>query len=314
VQASELDLTRLLASSANYNPTNPAAVVSPITVDPNLENDITNEFLLGIERELGRGIGVGLTLMKRRYYNYNSTFRVGLSTESFVPVTISRACGNTSCNEANYTVQYFQLPFTQPAAQIQRNHLDGREYQGLEFTARRRFKGRWMANASFTWQSTKRRFAGGPNVDYFDPTNLVQQENQPVGTSNVRWVGKFTGMVTLPGGFNLSAFFNGRDGFPFNRTILTPTRTGGLGTSDVFVAPYASERYPTFFQIDTALDKTISFGKNKGRKVVLSVAAFNVTNSNVVLGRTARQNASNANNITTILAPRTLRIGARVNF
>ena len=171
-----------------------------------------------------------------------------------------------------------------------------------------------MANASFTWNSTTRRFAGGPNVDYFDPTNVAQQDGEPVGTSNARWVGKFTGMIALPGGVNLSAFFNGRDGFPFNRTILTPTRTGGLGTSDVLVAAYASERYPTFFQIDSAVDKTVSLGKDKRRKLVLSVAAFNVMNSNVVLGRTARQNASNANNITTILAPRTLRIGARVQF
>jgi len=314
VQSSELDLTRLLASSANYNPTNPSAVVSPITVDPNLENDITNEFLLGIEREFGRGIGMGVTLMKRRYYNYNTTFRVGLTSASFVPVTISRACGNTSCAEANYTVQYYQLPFTQPAAQTQRNHLDGREYKGVEFTARRRYNGRWMANASFTWNSTVRRYAGGPDVDYFDPTNVDQQDGEPVGTSNARWVGKFTGMVSLPVGFNLSAFFNGRDGFPFNRTILTPTRTGGLGTSDILVKAYASERYPTFFQIDGALDKSITFGKASSRKVVISVAAFNVLNSNVVLGRTARQNASNANNITTILAPRTLRIGARVQF
>lgn len=313
VQANELDLTRLLASSANYNPTNPTAVVSPITVDPKLENDITNEFLLGIERDLGRGIGIGLTFIKRRYYNYNTTFRVGLKTEDFVPVSISRACGNASCDQANYAVQYFQLPFTQPAAQIQRNHLDGREYKGIEFTARRRFSGRWMANASFTWNATTRRYAGGPNVDYIDPTNVAQQAGEPVGTSNARWVGKFTGMIALPKGFNLSAFFNGRDGFPFNRTILTPTRTGGLGTSDIFVYSYATERYPTFFQIDGALDKSVSFGKSS-RKVVLSVAAFNVLNSNVILARVARQNASNANNITTILAPRTLRIGARVQF
>ncbi len=314
VQANELDLTRLLASSANYNPQNPAAVVSPVTVDPNLENDITNEFLLGIEREFGRGIGVGVTLMKRRYYNYNTTFRVGLSSENYIPVTINRACGNSSCDQPNYTVQYFQLPFTQPAAQIQRNHLDGREYKGVEFTARRRFSSGWMANASFTWNSTRRRYAGGPNVDYLDPTNVDQQDGEPVGTSNARWVAKFTGMVSLPAGINLSAFVNARDGFPFNRTILSPTRTGGIGTVDVFVRPYGAERYPTFFQVDGALDKTVKLGKAGVRKLVLSVAAFNVLNSNVVLGRTARQNSSLANNITTILAPRTLRLGARLTF
>jgi len=171
-----------------------------------------------------------------------------------------------------------------------------------------------MANASVTWNSTTRRYAGGPNVDYFDPTNIAQQDGEPVGTLNVRWVGKFTGMVELPAGINFSAFFNARDGFPFNRTILSPTRTGGIGTVDVFAGSYGAERYPTFFQIDAALDKSIKFGKGGARKVMVSVAAFNLLNSNVVLARTARQNSSIANNITTILAPRTLRIGARVQF
>ncbi len=257
---------------------------------------------------------MGLTVLKRRYYNYNTTFRVGLDSASYVPVTISRDCGNTSCDRSSYTAQYFQLPFTQPAATLQRNHLDGREYKGAELTARKRFNGRWMANASFTWNSTVRRFAGGANVDYLDPTNIAQQAGEAVGTSNARWVGKLTFMVSLPAGINFSAFFNGRDGFPFNRTILTPTRTGGIGTADLFVKQYAAERYPTFLQIDSALDKSLKFGSGGSRRVVLSVAGFNMLNSNTILGRTARQNASNANNITTILAPRTFRVGARVQF
>ena len=48
VQRSELDLTRLLAFSANYNTANPANVISLNRVDSNLKNDIVNEVIAGV--------------------------------------------------------------------------------------------------------------------------------------------------------------------------------------------------------------------------------------------------------------------------
>src|SRR5262245_51534620 len=52
VQRNELDLTRRLNLTGNYDPANPASPVSPTTVDPNLKNDRTDEFSAGVEREL----------------------------------------------------------------------------------------------------------------------------------------------------------------------------------------------------------------------------------------------------------------------
>ena len=49
VQRNEIDFARGFRAtpSANYDPANPASVVSPNRVDPNLENDITDEFVAG---------------------------------------------------------------------------------------------------------------------------------------------------------------------------------------------------------------------------------------------------------------------------
>jgi hypothetical protein len=311
VQRNELDLTRLLTFSNNYDPKSPSSVKSAISVDPNLSNDITNELLAGIEHELGHGFGVGVTYIWRHYYNYNDTFRVGLSSADYRPVAFTAACGNTTCDQPSYTVTYWQLPSQIPAASIQRNTQGGRHYQGVELVARRRFNGKWMVNGSLTLQHYVYRYDGGPNVDYQDPTNVAQQDNQLVGTQNVAWVGKLSGAYTLPAGFQLSAFLNTRQGFPFNRQILTPTRTGSIGTASVFVYPYGTERYPAFKEVDAALEKTFIAGKTR---ITASAAAFNLFNSNVVLGLISRQNASNANSVTTILAPRVIRMGVRFNF
>jgi hypothetical protein len=312
VQRSELDLTRLLFFDTNYNPANPGSVTSPATVDPNLENDITDELTLGVEHELMKNFGVSLTYSWRHYKNTADNFRIGLQSAQFVPVSFTAACGNASCAQPSYTVTYWQLPFQRPAQTVLRNYQgQNRDYHGLELVARKRFSDKWLLNGSFTWQSTIRDYEGGADVDYQDPTNVAQQDGRPAGTLNVRWIGKLSAMYQLPWEMSLATFVNLRDGFPFNPFVVTPSRTGGLGTADVFVEPFARRRYETFRQVDVRLDKTIRLGKSK---LVASLDCFNLLNEDVVLERIDRQNSANANFVEEILAPRVFRLGLRYSF
>jgi hypothetical protein len=311
VQSNELNLNKLLSFSSNYDPANPSSGKSASTVDPSLENDVTDEFTLGIEREIAKDFGVSASYIWRRYYRSQNEYSMTVKSGDFVPVTYTAKCGNASCNEPSYTVTYWQLPFQQAAGTVLRNDGTERNYNGFEFVARRRFRDNWFMDASLTLNSTVFHYKGGPNVDYLDPTNVAQQDGAQTGTSNARWVAKVTGLYALPYGFSVAGFFNARDGYPLNRTILTPTRTGGIGTAGVFVSPYATDRYDDFYQVDMRVDKTFRLGRTR---LVGSIDGFNVLNSGVVLARTARQNASNANNVTTLLAPRVVRFGLRLQF
>ncbi len=312
VQRTELDLNRLLTASANYDPANPSGVTSPATVDPKLSNDITDEFTFGVEHELIKNFGVGLTYMYRHYKDGNDTFRVGLRSSQFVPVPFTANCGNASCDQPSYSVSYWQLPFTRPAQTVLRNsQASNRDYHGLEFIARKRFSDSWLLNAGFTWNSTIRNYQGGPDVDFQDPTNVAQQDGYPAGTLNARWVAKLAGLYEFPHGFRISTFVNLRDGLPMNRIVLSPARTGGYGTVDVFVRPFASERYELFRQVDARLEKAFKVGKTK---LTASIDGFNLLNENVVLDRATRQNAANANNVEEVLAPRIFRLGLKYSF
>src|SRR4030095_14307496 len=80
VQRNELDLTRRLNITGNYDPANPGSLVSPTTVDPNLRNDRTDEFSAGVEHELMANFGVGAAYIYRSmpdYENYTPAVRVG---------------------------------------------------------------------------------------------------------------------------------------------------------------------------------------------------------------------------------------------
>ena len=311
VQANELNLTKLLSFSSNYDPANPSSGISASTVDPELKNDVTDEVTFGIEREIAKDFGVSATYIWRRYYRFQNEYSTSLTSGDFVPVNYTASCGNTTCNQSSYTVTYWQLPFQQQGGTVLRNDGTERNYNGFEFVARKRFGNNWYMDASLTLNSAIFHYAGGPDVDYLDPTNIRQQDGVQTGSSNARWVAKFTSVYALPYGFSVAGFFNARDGFPLNRTILTPSRTGGIGTAGVLVSSYATERYADFYQVDMRIDKTFRIGKTR---LIGSIDGFNMLNSGVVLASTTRQNASNANNVTTLLAPRVFRVGVRLQF
>ena len=148
-----------------------------------------------------------------------------------------------------------------------------------------------------------------------DPTNFdVQNGRESNGTSGAnspRWTAKLSGMYALPWHMSAAAFYNMREGTQFNRTILSPNRTGSLGTVSVSVEPQGTRHYPAYRQLDVHVDKGLPFGR---RRILLNVDVFNALNAATVLARTTRQNASNANYVTTILAPRVARVGVRINF
>lgn len=312
VQRNELDLTRRLNLTGNYDPANPASPVSPTTVDPNLKNDRTDEASIGIERELRDNFGVGAAYIYRRYPDYeNYTPAVGVRSADYVPVTFTGVCGGPACTEPSYTVTYYQLPYTQPAATQRRNADRTRGYHGLELTARKRFSDRWMMNASANLQSTRYHY-GAPDAAYQDPTDVAMLDGAQTGTANARWVGKLTGLYVLPWqDIGISGFFNARQGYPFNRYVLSPARTGGIGTANVDIDRWGDVRFDDFYQLDLRVEKQFPLGRSRW---TAGLDLFNVMNSNTVLAREDQMNSTRANFVEEILNPRVARVSVKVSF
>ena len=76
--------------------------------------------------------------------------------------------------------------------------------------------------------------------------------------------------------------------------------------------PINSQRYPTVKLLNLNFDKAVRLGGP--RRVTLNVALFNIMNTNTTLAQTTRQNTSTANFLSTIVGPRVIRFGIRVNF
>jgi hypothetical protein len=99
VQRSELDLTRLLNRTGNYDPANPSSPVSSTTVD-RISRTIGRLILCRsrtrADGELRRGRGVNLSHVSglRELTTTN-----GVRSEDYVPATFTANCGNTNCDQ-----------------------------------------------------------------------------------------------------------------------------------------------------------------------------------------------------------------------
>ncbi len=323
VQRNELDLTRLLAFSANYNPGNPSNVLSANRVDPTLKNDLVDEVIVGVDHELMRNFGIGAAYIHRRIGRFTFNVPVGLTPDQFRPVSFTVNCGNTSCEQPTYTGTYYTLGVPLPGAREETNQDFRRVFHGLEITARKRMSNKWMLNGSLTLNSATYNappegYADTIGPDIFllaalpiDPTNREFIEGEQTLINGSRWVAKLSGLYQLPWDVSLAGTLNARQGFPFIPNILSPNRGNGLGTIRVMVEPYANHRYDNLVLLDLKAEKRLTIGRTS---IVGSVDVFNATNAAIVTNLVTTQNSATANRVVEITGPRVVRFGLRFSF
>jgi hypothetical protein len=122
-------------------------------------------------------------------------------------------------------------------------------------------------------------------------------------------------MYQLPLGFNIAANLFGREGFPYPQWVVINPDAGGpgaaFGSREVLVGKIDDKRHDDVFGLDMRLEKIIDV---KPLQVGLSLDVFNVLNEDTVIQRNGRMNISTYNRIDEVMAPRVVRVGARISF
>jgi len=342
-QASEILLSAnpLALVQGNWSAANPANTQSANSVDPNIKNDTTGEFIFGVDREIGAGFAVGANYIWRRYGNFQWEDKNGIVTAdwiatSFTPsAAVCPGADNRTAAASCPTVTYYQPAFQQPTVFTYTNAPGyNRTYNGFEATGRKRMSNHWLMNTSFSFNSTVfnyNEFAGANNQSSGtsgtvplteDPTNRAQRNGNQYdfltsgsGIGNVyvnaKWLFKVSGLYNLPYDINVSAFYNARQGYPFERGILSPSRANGGNTVFIVLDPVGENRLPNYQNLDFHVDRRFRFG---AASILPSLDVFNVMDGNTIQAIRGTQNAANANQIQAILAPRVVRFGVRVNW
>jgi hypothetical protein len=331
VQGNEVDTTRQITKSAAFDPANPTSYSSPGTVDPDVKNDRTREFIVGFQHELVRNIGFEVNYIWRKYDQFAWSDRVNYTSADFVEHTINPT--NCSAAATCSPINYFVPTKTQPAAFVYTNIPDRyRNYNGVEFALSKRYSDRWMGNLSFAFNDAK-DYWDSPNA-YEDPTDIENQHGheyapQSGGSgidniyTNAKWLVKASGMYSLPWfGINVAGSAQFRQGYPFPRGMQVTNRGGGLGTATILLEPLGESRLPNVSMFDFRVDKVVRIA---GLQFIPSMDVFNVTNTNTVQSQRrimysynhatgVGSSPSNANLISSIISPRIIRFGVKMEW
>jgi hypothetical protein len=105
-----------LAVTGNWDPNNPTAVTTANTVDPNLKNDRTDEFIAGFDHEIAPGFAAGVNYIWRRYGGIQFFDVLGLQSSDYAAVQYTPAASTCPASQAARcpTVTYYQPLFQLP--------------------------------------------------------------------------------------------------------------------------------------------------------------------------------------------------------
>jgi hypothetical protein len=264
VQPGEVDMSDgYLWVTSGYDPKNPTALTTTTKVADDLSASQTNEFIVGMDRQIGRDFAVNASYIWRRYSNFLELFRDGLTSDMYVarsytpPATACVSPLSPRCDG----ITYYQPTSQLPVAQTMINRPDyNREYRGVEMSARKRMSNNWMMNTSFSFNSAPVHYNSPKS--YQDPTNIDQQnggeyaeQSSNSGLDNVfvnaKWIFRLSGAYTLPWWkIGVAGFYNARSGYLWLPVIQTPTRPFGAGSTTVYLDKLGDLRLPKFQQLD----------------------------------------------------------------
>ncbi len=319
----ELDLSTIRVSSGNWDLSTGSPRASANTIDPGLKNRRTRETIVGIEHELMANFGVGLNYVYRKFDRSSFTRIIGETADMWEEVAWTPTADDLATLPAGTPADswtYWRVKADAPVLPNVNNRSNSPSdvystFKGWELTARKRLSNRWQMNGSFTWNDSRSYGTTSFNRTQYDYTHGVNSAGN-------RFVVKLNGSYQLPGGWNAGVNANIQDGS--SRTIqyrasVDPryrSRTTSSSTSSTVTwraEPSGTTHLPTLKMVDAMLDKNFSLGG--GRRLNLSITAFNLFNVATIRSYGSnRLDQSSFDTVDSIVAPRIIRIMARVNF
>ncbi len=306
----------------------PVSLAGGAPVDPDLQQPVTDEIILGFERQLFADFSLALNAFYRESDDLVDDFNISIGPSSFVPVEIPDVgldgvpgtSDDTTLTVFNQVSDFVnQLQIINPAEAE-------REMKGAELVATKRLSNGWQALASLVWQES----AGTLGSDVLNAFGLSQGFNDPNVLFGARgpleldreWQAKVMGTYLAPHGFALSGYFRYQTGVPLYRQYIVDLNQGPRAR---FADSRGTHREDQLTQLDLRVEKTFSLG-SRPLDLGLSLDVFNVLNESAVTRRqfltgnysihtgTFVPSVGGWGNPREIQGPQTVRIGVRLQF
>jgi outer membrane receptor protein involved in Fe transport len=242
-------------------------------IDPDLENQWTDQFYVGLERQIQPDFGVTVTFV---YKNEGNFVRLRDVQGVYAPIPFADTFGGQTL-----TVYNRVSPGSASLFQVtNRDDLD-QDYKTVMFEARKRFSSQWQLQSSYQWARSLIYAGGGFQAQNFanlnrngfgrDPNDLVNA----YGPSGIESTHSLRASLTYeaPFGIHVGARYFYDSGRPYGRLVQVPLNQG---TRNVLAEPRGDYHLVAAHDLRFRFDKDFRFGGN--RRLRLAWDLINATN------------------------------------
>jgi outer membrane receptor protein involved in Fe transport len=301
-------------------------------VDPNYKSPHTDQYIVSLEREIVKGLGVQANYVYKRGRDY-AAWRDITGQYTTVPFTddLAPKAGNTYPGDVTPTGRTFDIYslVSDPAErQFRITNPDGVQSDVHAFTVDvlKRMTGKWQLNASMNYlKATGRVQESKSTVGIQQRSGLQFRDfgkniNDFVNTDgrlrlDVTWNFKVQAVYQFPAGFLASANLTYRDNAWIVRRANIPASVTNIpeGTVILLQPRGQNDRLPRVTFLDMRLQKDFKFSKEARLSVFAD--ALNLTNSDAYEGvLSATVTSSSFLFPASVINPRRIMLGAKVRF
>jgi len=281
-------------------------------IDPDLTQQYTDQFFIGLERQLQSSFGVTASFIMKNEHDFIRLKDVGGTYRASTFVDTFRG------QSQNLTIYNLISPSSQSIFQVtNRDDLD-QDYKAVVLEANKRFSQAWQMMTSYTWQRNLIYNRGNLATQGFgtlnrngfgrDPNDLTNAYGRSA-TDNTHAI-RFAGTWAAPLGINLGFRYQYESGRPYARIINVRTAQGVRAV--IAQGRGNFESLPALNDIRLRLDK--DFGLGGARRVRLSLDLINLLNGDTTTTLVNNSSQSNFGTVLNVVEPRRAQMGIRFEF
>ena len=314
----------------DYNPATrqydiPVSITDPkrnFAVDSGLNNQYTDQFSVGLERQIAGGAGLAVSFVYKKEGDF---IRLRDTRGTYAPRDIVDTFDGRS---QTITVQTLTSGVGSPLyTVVNRNDLD-QSFKSVVVEFNKRFSERVQVNTSYTWQDSQAfgsgSVSGSAQQDFSNLTPAAGFGRDPNDTlnafgptaTNSEHAVKLSATYLAPWGLHFGGRYSYEAGRPYGRQIIVRNMGAGQGDITILADKRGTYALPAVNDFQVRVDKDVNAGG--GRRLRFSVDFLNILNTNTVL--TLRNNSSQVTATTpwqqtlSIVRPRTVQVGMRFEF